>query len=112
MRSFLKSSHTSFPSDTTPNFEDGVEAFLTEYPDSIYASKVRRLRAFNLESQSKSHEALAEWDKIDDPALLLEALQSKETVHAEMGNWEKVGEIGLLRAELILGKPAPEFSTH
>ena len=91
-------------------FEDGVEAFLSEYPESKYVSKVRRLHAFNLEFQSKSHEALAEWDKIDDPALLLEAFQSKETIYAEMDNWEKVGEIGLLRAEFILGKPAPEFS--
>ena len=107
---FFKKLTYLFPLRHDAEFEDGVEAFLTEYPDSIYASKVRRLRAFNLESQSKSPEALAEWDKIDDPTLLLEAFQSKETIYAEMGNWEKVGEIGLLRAELILGKPAPEFS--
>lgn len=107
---FLKKLTYLFPLRRDAEFEDGVEVFLSEYPDSIYASKVRRLRAFNLEFQSKSHEALAEWDKIDDPALLLEAFQSKETIYAEMGNWEKVGEIGLLRAELILGKPAPEFS--
>ena len=80
-----------FPLRHGAEFEDGVEAFLSKYPDSIYASKVRRLRAFNLEFQSKSHEALAEWDKIDDPALLLEVYQSKETMYAEMGNWEKVG---------------------
>ena len=107
---FFKKLTYLFPLRHDAEFEDGVEAFLSEYPDSIYASKVRRLRAFNLEFQSKSHEALAEWDKIDDPALLLEVFQSKETIYAEMGNWEKVGEIGLLRAELILGKPAPEFS--
>ena len=107
---FFKKLTYLFPLRHDAEFEDGVEAFLSEYPDSIYASKVRRLRAFNLESQSKSHEALAEWDKIDDPALLLEAFQSKETIYADMGNWEKVEEIGLLRAELILGKPAPEFS--
>ena len=107
---FFKKLTYLFPLRHDAEFEDGVEAFLSEYPDSIYASKIRRLRAFNLESQSKSHEALAEWDKIDDPTLLLEAFQSKETIYAEMGNWEKVEEIGLLRAELILGKPAPEFS--
>ena len=91
-------------------FEAGIETFFSEYPDSSYAGKVRSLRAYNLENQSKFDEALAEWDKIDDPALLLEAFQSKETIYAEMGNWEKVGQIGLLRTELILGKPAPEFS--
>ena len=107
---FFKKLTYLFPLKHDAEFEDGVEAFLSEYPDSIYASKVRRLRAFNLEFQSKSHEALAEWDKIDDPALLLEVFQRKETIYAEMGNMEKVGEIGLLRAELILGKPAPEFS--
>lgn len=107
---FFKKLTYLFPLRHDTEFEDGVEAFLSEYPDSIYASKVRRFRAFNLEFQSKSHEALAEWDKIDDPALLLEAFQRKETMYAEMGNWEKVGEIGLLRAEFILGKSAPEFS--
>ena len=107
---FFKKLTYLFPLRHDAEFEDGVEAFLSEYPDSKYASKVRRFRAFNLEFQSKSYEALAEWDKIDDPALLLEAFQSKETIYAEMGNWEKVGEIDLLRAELILGKLAPEFS--
>ena len=90
--------------------EKGVEAFLSEYPDSIYADKVRSLRAYNLEFQSRFDEALAEWDKIDDPALLLEMYQRKETIYAETANWEKAEEINLSRAELILGKPAPEFS--
>ena len=90
--------------------EKGVEAFLSKHPDSKYASKVRSLRAYNLEFQSRFDEALAEWDKIDDPALLLEVYQRKETMYAETANWEKVEEINLSRAELILGKPAPEFS--
>ena len=90
--------------------EKGVEAFLSEYPDSKYVSKVRSLRAYNLEFQSRFDEALAEWDKIDDPALLLEVYQRKETMYAETANWEKAEEINLSRAKLILGKPAPEFS--
>ena len=90
--------------------EDGVEAFLSEYPDSKYASKVRSLRAYHFERQHKLHEALTEWDKIDDPALLLEAYQRKATIYAEMGNSVKAEEFNLLSTELILGKPAPEFS--
>ena len=91
-------------------FEAGVVAFLSEYPDSKYASKVRSLRAYHLEFQFKHDEALAEWDKIDDPALLLEKYERKATIYAHMGNLEKAEEFNLLRAELILGKSSPEFS--
>ena len=91
-------------------FDAGVEAFLSERPTSKYADKVRRLRAYHFESQFKFHEALAEWDKIDDPALLLEAYKRKATIYAQMGNSVKAEEFNLLRAELILGKPAPDFS--
>ena len=91
-------------------FEEGVEAFFSEHPDSKYAGKVRKLRAYHLESQFKHDEALAEWDKIDDPALLLEKYERKATIYAEMGNSEKAKEFNLLRAELILGKSSPEFS--
>ena len=77
---------------------------------TLYAGKVRRLRAYNLEHESKFGEALAEWGKVDDPGLLLEAYQRKEAIYSQMGNWEKEAEADLLRAEQILGKPAPEFS--
>ena len=107
---FFKKLTYLFPLKRDAELEDGVETFLSEYPASKYASKVRRLRAFNLDFQSKSHEALAEWDKIDDPALLLEKYERKATIYAEMGNWEKADEFNLLNIELILGKPAPDFS--
>ena len=77
---------------------------------TLYAGKVRRLRAYNLEHESKFGEALAGWGKVDDPGLLLEAYQRKEAIYSQMGNWEKEAEADLLRAEQILGKPAPEFS--
>ena len=91
-------------------FEVSVEAFLLEHPTSKYANKARKLRAYHLESQFKFDEAIAEWDKIDDPALLLEAYQRKATIYAHMGNSVKAEEFNLLSTELILGKPAPEFS--
>ena len=91
-------------------FEDGVEAFLSEYPDSKYTGNLRKRRAYSLEFQFKYDEALAEWGKIDDPALLLEKYERKATIYAEMGNSEKAKEFNLLRAELILGKSSPEFS--
>ncbi|RKU05635.1 hypothetical protein C6502_22160 [Candidatus Poribacteria bacterium] len=91
-------------------FEKGVEAFFSEYPASKYTSNLRKRRAYILEFQFKYDEALAEWDKIDDPALLLEKYERKATIYAEMGNSEKAKEFNLLRAELILGKSSPEFS--
>ena len=91
-------------------FDAGVEAFLSERPTSRYVNKVRKLRAYHLENQFKFDEALAEWDKIDDPALLPEVYGRKRTIYGQMGNWVKVAEFEMLRAELILGKPAPEFS--
>ena len=92
-------------------FEAGIEAFFLEHPDSSYAGKVRSLRAYNLEHQSRFDEALAEWDKIDDPALLLEKLsRAKKPFTQRWVTRKKWGKLIMLRAELILGKPAPEFS--
>ena len=107
---FYKKLTYIFPLRRDAELEAGIVAFLSEYPDSKYAGKVRSLRAYNLEFQSKFQEALAEWDKIDEPALLLEAYQRKATIYAHMGNSVKAEEFNLLSTELILGKPAPEFS--
>lgn len=91
-------------------YESGIAAFLLERPASKYANRLRKLRAYYLESQFKFPEALAEWDKIDDPAMLYEVFDRKGQIYSRMNNWEKRAEYDLLRAELILGKPAPEFS--
>ena len=91
-------------------FEVSVEAFLLEHPTSRYVNKVRKLRAYHLENQFKFHESLAEWDKIDDPALLAKVYDRKGQIYTRMGDWAKRVEFDLLLAELILGKPAPEFS--
>ena len=91
-------------------FDAGVAAFLSDRPSSKYADKVRELRAYHLESKFNFREALAEWDKIDDPAMLYEVYYRKGQIYSRMNNWEKRAEYDLLRAELILGKPAPEFS--
>ena len=91
-------------------FDAGVEKFLSERPSSEYADKLHRLRAYRLESQYKLREALAEWDKITDPALLSEVYERKGQIYGWMDNQEKQMEYDLLRAELILGKPAPAFS--
>ena len=91
-------------------FDAGVEAFLSERPTSRYVNKVRKLRAYHLERQFKFDEALAEWDKIDAPALLPEVYDRKGVIYGRMDNWAKHAEFEMLRAELILGKPAPDFS--
>ena len=91
-------------------FDAGVEAFISELPSSKYTDKLHRLRAYKLESKFKFHEALSEWDKIDDPALLHEVYDRKGQIYSRMSNWTKRVEFDLLHAELLLGKPAPEFS--
>ena len=91
-------------------FDAGVEAFLSERPTSKYADKVRRLRAYHFERQHKLDEALTEWDKIDAPALLPEVYDRKGQIYGMMGDSAKWEEFNLLRAELILGKLAPDFS--
>ena len=91
-------------------FDAGVATFLSERPSSKYADILHSLQAHHLESQFKFREAIAEWDKVDDPAMLYEAYERKGQIYSRMNNWEKRAEYDLLRAELILGKPAPEFS--
>ena len=91
-------------------FEAGVDAFISERPSSKYVDKLHILRAYHLESQFKFQEALAEWDKVDDPALLAKVYERKGQIYSRMNNWKKRREFDLLLAELILGKPAPQFS--
>ena len=91
-------------------FDAGVAAFLSERPSSKYADELHSLRAYRLESEFKFPEALAEWDKIDDPAMLYKVYDRKGQIYTRMNNWEKRAEFDLLRVELILGKPAPEYS--
>ena len=47
---------------------------------------------------------------IDDPALLNEAYERKEQIYGIIDNGQRWKVYDLLRAELILGKPAPVFS--
>ncbi|MDE0505198.1 MAG: redoxin domain-containing protein, partial [Candidatus Poribacteria bacterium] len=91
-------------------FDVGVEAFISQFPTSNYAGTLHKYRARRLESESKFREALAEWDKIDDPTLLHEVYDRKSHLYRRLENYWKETEFDLLRAELILGKPAPEFS--
>ena len=91
-------------------YELGIAAFLLERPASEYVDRLHKLRAYYLESQYKFREALAEWDKIDDSALLYEVYDRKGQIYGWMNNQEKQMKYDLLRAELILGKPAPAFS--
>ena len=87
-----------------------VEKFLLERPSSEYANEIHSLRAYYLESQFRYDEALAEWNKIDDPAMLHRVYDRKGQIYGRMNNWEKRTEYDLLRLELILGKSAPAFS--
>ena len=49
-------------------------------------------------------------DSIDDPALMDEMYEHKEQIYGLIADGTRWGMYDLLRAELILGKPAPDFS--
>ena len=49
-------------------------------------------------------------DSIDDPALMDETYEHKEQIYGLMADGTRWRIYDLLRAELILGKPAPDFS--
>lgn len=91
-------------------FDVSAEAFLSEQSTSKYADRLRRLRVYRFMDARKFDQALAELDKIVDPAMLPEVYQRKADVYGEMGNSEKANEFNMLWAERILGKPAPKFS--
>ena len=65
-------------------FDAGVATFLSERPSSKYADELHSLRAYRLESEFKFPEALAEWDKIDDPAMLYKVYDRKGQIHGRM----------------------------
>ena len=91
-------------------FDVSAEAFLSELPTSKYTDRLRRFRVYRFMDEGKFDQALAELDKIVDPAMLPEVYQRKADVYDEMDNSEKANEFNMLWAELILGKPAPKFS--
>ena len=93
-----------------PEFDVSAEAFLSTKSTSKYTDRLRRFRVYRFMDEGKYDQALAELDRIIDPALLPEVYQRKADVYDKMGNWEKVDEFNLLWAERILGKPAPKFS--
>ena len=91
-------------------FDASAEAFLSEASTSKYADRLRRLRVYRFMDEREFDRALAELDKIVDPAMLPEVYQRKADVYDKMDNSEKANEFNMLWAELILGKPAPKFS--
>ena len=91
-------------------FDAGAEAFLSEHPSSKYANRIRRFLVYRFMDEQKFDLALAELDKIDDPAMQHEVYERKADVYIELQDYLKTAESYLLRADLILGKPAPHIS--
>ena len=91
-------------------FDAGTEAFLSEYPSSKYANRLRRFRVYRFMDEHKFDRALAELGKIDDLAMLPEVYERKADIYMEQRDYLKMAESYLLWADLILGKPAPQFS--
>ena len=87
-----------------------MEAFLKAFPKSEYASEIITSSTHLLGSQGNFKEALAELDKIDDPAALPIVYEQKTWIYSMMHETEKAAEYRLLTAELKLGKPAPDFT--
>ena len=91
-------------------FDAGAEVFLLEHPSSKYANRLRRFRVYRFMDELKFDQALVELDKIDDPLMLPEVYERKADVYMEQRDHLKMAESYLLWADLILGKPVPDFS--
>ena len=87
-----------------------IEAFLTAFPKSKYAPEVLSLKVDRFEQEGNYMEALAELDRINHSALLPRAYEEKAKLYSLMHEWEKVAEYRLRAAELMFGKPAPNFT--
>ncbi len=87
-----------------------LDAFLKAFPKSKHAFDIRSIKIGYFEQDGKYKEALAELDKIDDPAALQQVYEEKARLYSMMNEWEKAAEFRLLAAELILGRPAPDFT--
>ena len=85
-------------------------AFLKAFPKSKYALIMITNRTHLLRREGKFKEALAELDKIDDPAALPNVYELKAGLYSMMQEREKAAEYRLRAAELSLGKPAPDFT--
>ena len=83
-------------------FDAGAEAFLSEHPSSKYANRLRRFLVYRFMDEQKFDLALAELDKIDDPAMQHEVYERKADVYMELQDYLKMAESYLLRADLIL----------
>ena len=90
-------------------FDASAEAFLSEVPTSKYSDRLRRFRVYRFVDAREFDQAFAELDAIIDPAMLPEIYQRKAGIYDEMRDWRKANELNMLWAELILGKPAPDF---
>ena len=87
-----------------------IEAFLKAFPKSKHALGVWTIKIGLLEQEGKYKEALAELDKMDHPASLLQVYEQKSRIYSHMEDWEKEAEYRLHAAEMTLGKPAPDFT--
>lgn len=87
-----------------------IEAFLKAFAKSKYAPEVLSLKVDRFEQEGKYTEALAELDKINHSALLPRAYEEKAQLFSLMHDREKAAEYRLRAAELMIGKPAPDFT--
>ena len=87
-----------------------MEAFLKAFAKSKYAPEVLSLKVDRFEQEGKYMEALAELDKINHSALLPRAYEEKAQLFSLMHDREKAAEYRLRAAELMIGKPAPDFT--
>ena len=87
-----------------------IEAFLKAFAKSKYAPEVLSLKVDWFEQEGKYMEALAELDKINHSALLPRAYEEKAQLFSLMHDREKTAECRLRAAELMIGKPAPDFT--
>ena len=87
-----------------------MRTFLETFPKSKYALVMITNRTHFLRREGKFKEALAELDKIDDPAALPRVYEQKAGLYSMMHEREKAAEYRLRAAELSIGRLAPDFT--
>ena len=87
-----------------------IDSYLVAFPKSKHAPELLSFKIDRFEKEGKYMEALAALDKITHSAILPRAYEEKAQLYSYMGDRVKAAEFRLRTAELMIGKPAPDFT--
>ena len=87
-----------------------IDSYLVAFPKSKHAPELLSFKIDRFEKEGKYMEALAALGNITHSALLPRAYEEKAQLFSLMHDREKAAEYRLRAAELMIGKPAPDFT--